>query len=144
MSRKKKPKKKGLSEEDLEMDYIKRNLATRLDKITLAKNDIGYVTYQMYAIAKEAVIKQIEATPSIFDDCIELAVVGGVQINRKSGGDLFKPLMFQTIRKDGSSVDLYNSAFGPLPNIGPVIGSAQTAKAVFGRPLGKKSAQTAA
>ena len=39
------------------------------------------------------------------------------------GGDFFQPLSFETRRKGGETVDLFEDAFGARPNLLSVIGS---------------------
>jgi hypothetical protein len=39
------------------------------------------------------------------------------------GGDFFQPLSFETRRKGGAPVDLFEEAFGDRPNLLPIIGS---------------------
>jgi hypothetical protein len=67
---------------DLQFDYIKMKLNPKLSGVKAAPNDMAFVTYQMYSMVKEAMLGQIAASPGIWDDCSELAVLGGVQINR--------------------------------------------------------------
>jgi hypothetical protein len=110
--------------EDLEFDYIKAKLKPKLAGVEGAKDDLTFVTYQMYSMVKDAILEQIYASPAIWDDCSELALLGGVQINRFQGGDMFQPLMFQTVTKSGKTTDLYADTFGPMPQLAPVIGSA--------------------
>merc|ERR1719197_1249006 len=75
-------------------------------------------------MVKESILEQIYASPAIWDDCSELALLGGVQINRFGPGDMFQPLMFQTITKSGKITDLYEDTFGhATPKIHTVIGS---------------------
>ena len=69
----------------------------------------------------------------------EIAVVGGVQINRYGADDLFQPLMFETISKKGEWSDLYTSTFGPKPKaeLGAILGSAAVATEVLSGRLTK-------
>merc|ERR1719235_2877849 len=108
--------------EDLEFDYIKKKLKPKLAGVEDAKDDITFVTYQMYSLVRDAILEQIYASPAIWDDCSELALLGGVQINRFKGGDMFQPLMFQTITRNGKTTDLYEDTFGHArPEITPVV-----------------------
>ena len=115
---------------DIEFDYIKMKLAPRLAGVSNSQNSLAYVTYQMYAMVKESILEQIAAVPGIWDDCAELAVIGGVQINRYGQKDMFQPLMFQTITKAGKKVDLYPSTFGKMPALGSIIGSDEIASSI--------------
>ena len=109
--------------EDLEFEYIMNKLKPKLKGVEGSKDDLTFVTYQMYSLVKDAILQQIYASPAIWDDCSELALLGGVQINRFKDGDLFQPLMFQTITKSGKTTDLYQDTFGSMPQLTPVIGN---------------------
>lgn len=79
----------------------------------------------MYGIIRELITEEIVDTPEIFDLIQEIAVVGGVMINRRKGGDFFQPLSFETrSRGEAQSTDLFEEAFGDRPNLLPVMGSA--------------------
>ena len=69
----------------------------------------------------------MKASPGIWQDCSEVALLGGVQINRY-GGDRFQPLFFQTLSASGKSTDMYKSAFGLLPDLTEVLGDAEAAQ----------------
>jgi hypothetical protein len=64
--------------------------------------------------------------------------VTGVMINRKTGGDCFQPLSFE-LRNQYLSLnqlppaDLFKEAFGPKPDLVPVLGSEDAAKRVLER-----------
>ena len=58
-------------------------------------------------------------------------VLGGIQINRYKGGDLFLPLMFQTTTKDGQTDDLYKSAFGEAPELKCMMNSQKVADEIL-------------
>lgn len=98
-------------------------LAPRLDGITESADSISFVTYQMYGIIRELITACITETPDLFDFASEVAVVGGIMINRRKGGDFFQPLSFETNRKGESPTDLFEEAFGSRPELLPVIGS---------------------
>jgi len=117
---------------DLQFDYIKMKLNPKLSGVKAAPNDMAFVTYQMYAMVKEAMLAQIAASPGIWDDCSELAVLGGVQINRYKNKDAFQPLMFQTLTKAGKRTDLYPSTFGKMPELAPLLGDASKVEPVVG------------
>lgn len=109
---------------DLQFEYIKLKLAEKLDGVTSSANELAFVTYQMYQMVQEAMLQQISAVPGIWDDCSELAVLGGIQINRFEGrGDAFQPLMFQTTTQTGKVTNLYPSTFGDLPELGSILGN---------------------
>ena len=94
-----------------------------LDGVERAPDPIAFITYQMYALTREFFIDQVTSA-AIWDDAKELTVLGGIMINQGDGEDKFVPLMFQT-RKDkpGTSVDLYQTAFGkPPPNLAYPLG----------------------
>ena len=116
---------------DLQFDYIKLKLAQKLDGVQAAQNDMAFVSYQMYALVREAMLSQIAAVPGIWDDCSELAVLGGIQINRYGQKDAFQPLMFQTTNKAGKTNDLYPSTFGDVPEISRILGSTASADNVL-------------
>lgn len=108
---------------DLQFDYIKLKLASNLDGVADAANDMAFVTYMMYNMVSDAMITQLAAVPGIWDECSEVAVLGGIQINRFDGKDAFQPLMFQTTTKSGKVTDLYPSTFGDLPELTGILGS---------------------
>jgi len=116
---------------DLQFEYIKLKLASKLKGVDESANDLAFVTYQMYAIVAEAMVAQILAVPGIWDDCSELALLGGVQINRFGNRDAFQPLMFQTTTQSGKMTDLYPSTFGDMPKIGSILGSSIVADSVL-------------
>ena len=52
--------------------------------------------------------------------------IGGIIINRHTGGDFFQPLSFETRYKNGikiERVDLFEQAFGKRPDLSPILGS---------------------
>ena len=150
-------------------------LSKRLGGIEESSDSVAFVTYQMYGIIRELIAACISETPDLFDYATEVAVVGGIMINRRKvsdfslyphrslyshrvpespiseasfrfsprrrhapsmqklrrfvhpsppqGGDFFQPLSFETRRKGGAPVDLFEEAFGARPNLLPVIGS---------------------
>jgi len=116
---------------DLQFDYIKLKLASKLDGVDQSANDMAFVTYMMYNMVAEAMITEISAVPGIWDDCSELAVLGGIQINRFDSRDAFQPLMFQTTTKSGKITDLYPSTFGETPELTGILGSRAAADKVL-------------
>lgn len=110
-------------EYDPQLKNIVALLAPRLDGIEESADSIAFLTYQMYGIIRELITDCIEETPDLFDCTNEIAVVGGIMINRRKGGDFFQPLTLETQRKGEDPVDLYEEAFGERPNLLSVIGS---------------------
>jgi hypothetical protein len=118
---------------DPQLDQIVKLLAPRLRGIEESSDSIAFVTYQMYGIIRELITACITQTPDLFDTASEVAVLGGVIINRRKGGDFFQPLSFETRKRcvqpdDGTNVvdapsDLFEEAFGSRPNLLPVMGS---------------------
>ena len=58
-------------------------LATRLKGIEDSSDSIAFVTYQMYGVIRELITACITETPDLFDFASEVAVVGGIMINRR-------------------------------------------------------------
>eukprot|EP00579_Thalassiosira_antarctica_P010754 CAMPEP_0201918006 /NCGR_PEP_ID=MMETSP0903-20130614/7254_1 /ASSEMBLY_ACC=CAM_ASM_000552 /TAXON_ID=420261 /ORGANISM="Thalassiosira antarctica, Strain CCMP982" /LENGTH=399 /DNA_ID=CAMNT_0048454191 /DNA_START=37 /DNA_END=1236 /DNA_ORIENTATION=+ len=110
-------------EYDPQLKGIVTRLGPRLDDIDQSADSIAFVTYQMYGIIRELIAGCIEETPDLFDFATEIAVVGGIMINRRKGGDFFQPLTFETTRKGEAPTDLFEEAFGDRPNLLPIIGS---------------------
>ena len=116
---------------DPQLDQIVKLLAPRLKGIEDSSDSIAFVTYQMYGIIRELITACITQTPDIFENANEVAVVGGIIINRRKGGDFFQPLSFETRKRDpnndklvvGAPIDLFEETFGPKPNLLPVMGS---------------------
>lgn len=118
--------------DNTQIEWIMLKLAPKLAGIDNAPDKIAFVTYQMYEIVRDQMLAQIKATPAIWDDCTELAVLGGIQINRAKGlGDAFMPLMFQTTTKEGVVTNLYEEAFGSYPEISTVLGSRSLASSTL-------------
>ena len=94
----------------------------------------------MCAKVRDLLDNCIKETPDVWEWATEIAVVGGVMINRKSGGDFFQPLSFElrdagSSRRDGARppTDLFEETFGAKPNLKPVLGSEGAAKRVLER-----------
>ena len=68
------------------MAYITLNLTLTLT-LALTLTQVAYVTYMMYELVCESMIAQVKASPGIFPDCSEVALLGGVQINRCANQD---------------------------------------------------------
>lgn len=108
---------------DPQLSNIIQLLAPRLDGIDESADSIAFVTYQMYGIIRELITACITQTPDLFDCASEVAVLGGIMINRRKGGDFFQPLSFESRRKGEAPVDLFIEAFGSRPDLLPIIGS---------------------
>jgi len=108
---------------DAQIKFIIKELGARLDGVEKAPDPIAFATYQMFALIREFFINQILTANGVYDEAKEIAVLGGIMVNRAEGGDRFVPLMFQT-RTDqpDSSMDIYESAFGPPPDLSYVLG----------------------
>ena len=70
-------------EYDPQLKDIVNLLAPRLEGIDESADSIGFVTYQMYGIIRELITACITETPDLFDFASEVAVVGGIMINRR-------------------------------------------------------------
>jgi hypothetical protein len=118
---------------DPQLEQIVNLLAPRLKGIDESQNSISFVTYQMYGIIRELITACITQTDDLFDYTTEIAVVGGVIINRRKGGDFFQPLSFETrkrclsgdTKKIDPPIDLYEETFGVHPNLQSIMGSKQ-------------------
>lgn len=110
-------------EYDPQLKGIVRRLAPRLEGIEESGDSIAFVTYQMYGIIKELIAIEVEENKDLFNCATEIAVLGGVMINRRRGGDFFQPLSLSTQRKGEDPVDLFADAFGAYPDLLPVMGS---------------------
>lgn len=143
-----------LQKEDFESDFdpqlkqIIDLLAPRLKGIEDSSDSVAFVTYQMYGIIRELITACITQTPDLFDNASEVAVVGGVMINRRKGGDFFQPLSFETRRRrrendPGSNdslqveapVDLFEETFGERPDLLGVMGSVKAMERASIQPL---------
>jgi len=72
----------------------------------------------------------------VWDWATEIAIVGGVMINRKSGGDFFQPLSFELrtqFLSDGPPTDVYTETFGTKPDLVPILGSKEASTRVLER-----------
>lgn len=86
----------------------------------------------MYGIVRDLLDASIAQTPDVWEWTQEVALVGGVMINRKSGGDFFQPLSFESRTQDAPPVDLFERTFGRKPDLAPILGSNQIAAQVYG------------
>ena len=104
---------------DAQIEFIKKKLSTRLEKVMSAPDAQAFVAYQMYAIVREYFVNELNNAPGLWDYAKEVTVLGGIMVNRAVGGDQFMPLMLQSrTQAPGSVVDLYDEAFGSnKPNI---------------------------
>jgi len=117
---------------DPELQQISALLKPKLEGIEDSANDIGYVTYQMYGIVRDLIDQCITQTPDVWEWTDEVAIVGGVIINRKSGGDFYQPLLFESRAKSRPPVDLFEQTFGKRPDLSPILGSYSMEKEVYG------------
>lgn len=114
---------------DPQLEQIINMLAPRLKGIDESSDSVAFVTYQMYGIIRELITACITQTPDLFESASEVAVVGGVMINRRKGGDFFQPLSFETRKRCGSNetpdapIDLFAETFGEGPDLLAVMGS---------------------
>lgn len=108
---------------DPQLKNIVALLSTKLEGIEESRDSIAFVTYQMYGIIRELITACISETTDLFDFATEVAVVGGIMINRRKGGDFFQPLSFETRRRGEATIDLFEEAFGDRPNLLPIVGS---------------------
>jgi len=128
---KKKSKRDRIIEfSDVEAQYIVQELSRRMDLPSVTGNPLTAVTYHMYAIIRDILIRAMATVPAIADNCTEVAVLGGIIINQYQGDDYFLPLSFQLGRKDYCTEklkmkDVYEVVFGekPGPQIQNVLGS---------------------
>jgi hypothetical protein len=127
---------------DPELGSIIGLLTPRLQGVELAPEPITFVTYQMYTIVRDLLDNCFTGTEDVWEWVTEVAIVGGIMVNRKSGGDFFQPLSFELRKQaersddeDGARVDavedLYVKAFGPRPDLREALGSEEPVKAVL-------------
>jgi len=125
---------------DPELGSIINLLTPRLKGVELAPEPITFVTYQMYTIVRDLLDNCFTGTEDVWEWVTEVSIVGGIMINRKSGGDFFQPLSFELrtqaeddeddVRVDAVE-DLFVTAFGPRPDLREALGSEEPAKAVL-------------
>lgn len=126
-----------LKDEDTAIDFdpqlktIVDLLKPRLKGIEDSSDSIAFVTYQMYGIIRELLYGILDQTPDLFESCSEVAIVGGLMINRRIGGDFFQPMSFETCTKDSKHIDLFETAFGERPNLVPILGSEEAVERLF-------------
>ena len=60
-----------------------------------------------------------------------VAIVGGLMINRRVGGDFFQPLSFETCTNDSKHIDLFETTFGERPSLVPILGSEEAVEKLF-------------
>ena len=109
---------------DPQLKEIIALLATRLKGIENSEDSIAFITYQMYGIIRELIQACIVETKDLFDCASEVAVVGGIMVNRRKGGDFFQPLSFESLTREQSAPeDLFEEAFGKKPDLLKIMGS---------------------
>jgi hypothetical protein len=117
---------------DPELGIIIDRLKPLIPGIEKAGDPITYVTYQMYTIVRDLLDDCIKETSDVWDWATEVAIVGGIMINRRTGGDFFQPLSFELCTNLKSS-DLFTETFGAKPDLEPILGSHDAAKRVLDR-----------
>jgi len=114
---------------DPQLQTILELLGPRLQGIEESSDSIAFVTYQMYGIIHKLMYEiMFQQTKDLFDNASEVAVVGGVMINRRIGGDFFQPLSFESFSRESKDaevkkIDLFREAFGERPDLLPILGS---------------------
>jgi len=100
---------------EAQIAFIKAKLKSRIAEVADAPNANAFVAYQMFDLVREFFVQQVLTTGGLFDYGLEVTVLGGIQVNRDNGGDVFMPLMMQSRTKEGKVTDLYQEAFGAPP-----------------------------
>jgi len=127
------PERGGDNEEfDPQIQQIVKLLKPKIEGIEDSANDIGFVTYQMYGIVRDLLDSCINETPDVWEWANEVAIVGGIIINRKNGGDFFQPLSFESRTQNKRPTNLYEETFGKRPDLLPILGSNSVAAQVYG------------
>uniref|UniRef100_A0A7S2GC82 Limiting CO2-inducible protein B/C beta carbonyic anhydrase domain-containing protein n=1 Tax=Haptolina brevifila TaxID=156173 RepID=A0A7S2GC82_9EUKA len=108
---------------DPQLKVIISLLTPRLKGVELAAEPIAFVTYQMYGIVRDLLEQCIKDTDDVWDWATEVAIVGGIIINRRTGGDFFQPLSFEARTRNAPPQDLFVEAFGPRPDLVPILGA---------------------
>ena len=118
---------------DPELGIIIDRLKPLIPGIEKAGDPITYVTYQMYTIVRDLLDDCIKETSDVWDWATEVAIVGGIMINRRTGGDFFQPLSFELRTNEKPPSDLFAETFGAKPDLVPILGSQDAAKRVLDR-----------
>lgn len=121
---------------DPQLQSIVKMLKPRLEGIENAIDPITYVTYQLYAIIRDKICDCVSQTPELWEFTNEVALVGGIMINRRVGGDFFQPLSFESRSKEGDIVkrtDLYEDAFGKRADLSIVLGSEKAVACLYNK-----------
>jgi len=118
---------------DPELGIIIDRLKPLIPGIEKAGDPITYVTYQMYTIVRDLLDDCIKETSDVWDWATEVAIVGGIMINRRTGGDFFQPLSFELRTNEKPPSDLFAETFGAKPDLVPILGSQDVAKRVLDR-----------
>ena len=130
---------KDYSPFDPQIKFIKEKLNPKLDGLRpelVADGlpsglELTFVTYQMYEIVRDLLYKELRDTEDLWDYATEIALVGGILVNRDTGGDFFQPMRLEVHSQKGAvSEDLYESTFGPRPDLSDVLGSKEEADKV--------------
>lgn len=121
---------------DPQLESIVKMLKPRLEGIEKAIDPITFVTYQLYAIIRDKICECVNQTPELWEYTNEIALVGGIMINRHVGGDFFQPLSFESRTKDENIVkrtDLYTDAFGKRADLSSVLGSEEAVACLYNK-----------
>merc|ERR1712129_413489 len=117
---------------DPQLQQISALLKPKLEGIEDSADEIGFVTYQMYGIVRDLIEQCIAQTPDVWEWTDEVAIVGGIIINRKNGGDFYQPLLFESRAQGRPAEDLFQETFGKRPDLSPILGSYSMEKEVYG------------
>lgn len=112
---------------DPQLKFLNSRLGARLKEARKAPSEIVYATYCVYELVRTLVINEVMSTAGFWSDAdgaTEVALVGGVMINRASG-DRFQPLLFQRYTPSGETESLFEQAFGPPPDLSKALGTVE-------------------
>jgi len=119
---------------DTQIEFLIAQMRPLLAGVDDSQDKMAFVSYQTYTIARDLLLSVLRSNSDTYDWCTELAIVGGIMINRARGGDHFQPLMFESKSKDGTVTDLFQQSFGKRPDLAKVLGSDATAQQVLSAP----------
>lgn len=128
MDKAKEPAKETLGTNDFQEEYIIAQLSNRLDSLKgqePSNDSVTYVTNKMYDLVWEMLRSEVNgftAKPDFWNGVTEVALLGGVVVNRGHGNitgvpggeDYYQPLMLKTLTKEGEN-DVYGEVFGDFP-----------------------------
>lgn len=116
---------------DIQIKFIAAKLKPLLKSVDKSDDQIAFVTYQMYKLVREFLVDEIVSTPDMWGEgeVKEISVLGGIMINRDTGGDFFQPLLFESRTQEaGSTQNLFKEAFGAKPDLAGILGDKSVAK----------------